>query len=340
MSFNTEPSVDALRAEAEITRARLTDTVGDLRTQVSDTATDLKERFSPSSIKTEVTGYLRDSRDQLWHSIEQKARDNPLQAVAVGAALAYPALQLIRAMPAPLLLVGAGLLLSRGTGNAKSPVAGTAGDLTVHAQTALDRASDTLDKATDSTLRKFHDARDSTRQRIDSAVESATATASSMKDRIADIAGDAKDTITETADNITGQAAELAQQARAAVTGTWDQNPLLVAGIGLAIGAFIAAALPSTAAEDSVFGEASDAVRRQAEAVGVKGLDAAKAMVDGTAESARSEGLSVDGLSKLGENLTEKVRAVAERGVEAALGETKSANSKSTNPGTSEGRHS
>ena len=103
-----EPSVDALRAEAEATRRRLTGTVDDLRTQVADTATDIKERLSPDAIKTEVTQYVRDSRDQLWHSWSEKARDNPLQAVAVGAALAYPALKIMRAMPAPLLLVGAG----------------------------------------------------------------------------------------------------------------------------------------------------------------------------------------------------------------------------------------
>ena len=114
-SAATEPSVSDLRAEAEVTRARLTGTVEDLRTQVADTATDLKERLSPSAIKAEVTGYVRESRDQLWHTLERKARDNPLQAVAVGAAIAYPAFQLLRAMPAPLLLVGAGLLLSRTT---------------------------------------------------------------------------------------------------------------------------------------------------------------------------------------------------------------------------------
>src|ERR1044071_6190067 len=130
MSFHTEPSLGVLRAEAEANRARLTGTVEQLRTQVEDTATDIKERLSPDAIKTEVTQYVRDSRDQLWNSLERKARDNPLQAVAVGAALAYPALKLMRAMPAPLLLVGAGLLLSRTSDN------GTAVALRNQAQSA------------------------------------------------------------------------------------------------------------------------------------------------------------------------------------------------------------
>jgi ElaB/YqjD/DUF883 family membrane-anchored ribosome-binding protein len=326
MSFDTDTSVRALRTEAEITRARLTGTVEELRTQVADTATDLKERLSPASIKAEVSDYVRDSRDQLWHSLEQKARDNPLQAVAVGAALAYPALQLIRAMPAPLLLVGAGLLLSRSTGGASTMAADATGALKAQAQKAADGATGALQDATDVARRTIHDAQDTARHHIGSAIESATATATSLKDRLSDAAVDARSTISETADNITGQASDLAQQARTAVSNSWDQNPLLVAGIGLAIGAFIAAALPSTRTEEGLFGESSDALRRTAEGVAAKGVDAAKAVVDKTASAAGAQGLSVDGLSKLGENLTGKVRAVAERGVEAALGEAKSVN--------------
>jgi len=322
MSFATEPSVTALRAEAEVTRARLTGTVDDLRTQVADTATDIKERLSPDAIKTEVTQYVRDSRDQLWHTLERKARDNPLQAVAVGAALAYPALKLMRAMPAPLLLVGAGLLLSRTTGNG-----GSASDATDalrnHAQGALATASATLERATDSARRTVHDAQDYARQGAESVVDRATATASSIKDRVTDAADDATSAIRDTAGRVMGQAEDLVQQTRETVSDTWDKNPLLIAAIGLGIGAFIAAAFPSTKAEETMFGDASDALRRQAEGVAAKGVEAAKSAVEGVAAAASGQGLSVDGLNQLGESLTGKVRAVAERGVEAALGDTK-----------------
>jgi ElaB/YqjD/DUF883 family membrane-anchored ribosome-binding protein len=310
MSFDTEPSVTALRAEAEANRARLTGTVEDLRTQVTDTATDLKERLSPDAIKTEVTQYVRDSRDQLWHSLEQKARDNPLQAVAVGAALAYPALKLMRAMPAPLLLVGAGLLLSRTTGNGGS--GGATDALKSHTQGALDTAGETFDRAAGEARRKAHDAQDY-----------AMATASSIKDRVTGAADDAGTAIRDTADKVMGQADDLVQQTRQTVSDTWDKNPLLIAAIGLGIGAFIAASFPSTKAEEAVFGDASDALRRQAEGVAAQGIEAAKSTVEGVAAAASGEGLSVDGLKQLGESLTDKVRAVAERGVEAALGDAK-----------------
>jgi hypothetical protein len=326
MSAVSEPSVGALRAEAEVNRARLTGTVEHLRTQVADTATDLKERLSPGAIKAEVKDYVRDSRDQLWHTLEQKARDNPLQAVAVGAAIAYPAFQLLRAMPAPLLLVGAGLLLSRTSGNQSAAISQAADAVRDRAEDAMGAAGSAIDNATDTARRKFHDARDYAREGAESLMERGTAVASSIKDQVMEMADGAKTAVGETTDKAMNQAEELGRQARTAVATTWDQNPLLVAGAGLVIGAFIAAAFPSTDTEEQLFGEASDALRNQAERAGV---EAARTAVQGATAAANEQGLSVDGLKKVGESLTEKVRAVAERGIETALGENKPAQ---TNP--------
>ena len=319
-----EPSVQALRAEAEVNRARLTRTVEDLRTQVSDTATDLKERLSPSAIKAEVTDYVRDSRDQLWNKLEQKARDNPLQAVAVGAAIAYPAFQLLRSMPAPLLLVGAGMLLSRTVPNQSAALSQASGAVAGQAEDAMTAVGGAMDNATDQARRKLDGAQDYARESVDKVIGSMTEAASSAKDRVAEATDSVKAAVSETADRMTSQAEELTRQARESVATTWDRNPLLVAGAGLVIGAFIAAALPSTETEENLFGETSEALRRQAERVGV---GAARTAVEGVAAAASEQGLSVDGLAKVGETLTDKMRAVAERGVDAALGETKPATS-------------
>src|SRR6187455_3015955 len=213
MSFATEPSVTALRAEAEVTRARLTGTVDELRTQVSDTATDIKERLSPAAIKTEVTQYVRDSRDQLWHSLEQKARANPLQAVAIGAALAYPALQIIRAMPAPLLLVGAGLLLARSTGNAEGE------ELRAHAQQGARVASQAFDSVTDRARAGLHDARDHARDGIDAVKEHVSGAADALQERVMGAAEDAKAAAASDAlDSVTERAGDMMNQTRAAVS--------------------------------------------------------------------------------------------------------------------------
>jgi ElaB/YqjD/DUF883 family membrane-anchored ribosome-binding protein len=326
MSFDVQPSVRALRVEAETNRARLTGTVEELRTQVADTAADLKERLSPSAIKAEVADYVRDSRDQLWHSLEQKARDNPLQAVAVGAALAFPAFRLLRAMPAPLLLVGAGLLLSRGSGNSGAAISQATDAVQDRARSAVDSATGVIDDATTTARSKLHDAQDYVREGIEAVQEHAAAATSSVKDRVTGAVDDAKSAVGDMAHKVIGQGSDLAQQARTAASNTWDQNPLLVAGVGLLIGSFIAAAFPSTQTEETLFGDASDALRRQAEGVAAKGVDAARTAVEAVTATAGEQGLNADGLASLGESLTGKVRAVAERGVEAALGETKSTN--------------
>ena len=318
-----ESSVPALRAEAEVNRARLTGTVEDLRAQVSDTATDLKERLSPSAIKAEVTEYVRDSRDQLWTKFERKARDNPLQAVAVGAAIAYPAFQLLRAMPAPLLLVGAGILLSRTVPNQTAALSQASGAVGDRAQDAMDKVAGAIDDAAETARRKMNHVQDYAREGVDKVIGSVTDATSSAKGLAAEATDSVKTAVSETAERLTSQAEELARQARDSVATTWDRNPLLVAGAGLVIGAFIAAAFPSTEVEENLLGDTSDALRRQAERVGV---DAARTAIEGVASAANEQGLSVDGLTKAGESLADKVRAVAERGVDAALGETKPAN--------------
>jgi len=305
---------------------RLTGTVEELRTQMADTATDLKERLAPSAIKAEVTDYVRESRDQLWHSLEQKARDNPLQAVAVGAALAFPAFKLLRAMPAPLLLVGAGLLLSRDTGNPGGAISQATEAMHDRARSALDSASAVVDDATSMARTKLHDAQDYARGGMESVQQRAAAAISSVKDRVTEAVDDAKSAMSGMAEKVVGQGSDLAQQAGTATSSTWGEKPLLVAGAGLLIGSLIATAFPSTQTEQTLFGDATDALRRQAEGVAARGVDAARTAVEAATTTAGEQGLSVDGLASLGESLTDKVRKVAERGVEAALSETKTTN--------------
>ena len=79
---------------------------------VSQTADDLRQRVSPEAIKTEVSNYARNRGERLLEDITSAARRNPMQAVAVGASVAYPLLRLARAIPLPILMVGAGLFFA------------------------------------------------------------------------------------------------------------------------------------------------------------------------------------------------------------------------------------
>ena len=79
------------------------------RAELAQTVDELHNRVSPGAIKADVRNYARDR----LRLVEERMRDNPLQAVAIAVGIAYPLWRLIGRIPAPVLLIGAGLALSR-----------------------------------------------------------------------------------------------------------------------------------------------------------------------------------------------------------------------------------
>src|ERR1700682_2199763 len=112
MPLTDTRSLQQIKRETEQTRAGLTDTVEQLKTSVAETASDIRHRISPEAIKAEVSGYIKSRGEQLLNDVTAAARRNPMQAVAVGASVAYPLLRLARAIPVPILMVGAGLFFA------------------------------------------------------------------------------------------------------------------------------------------------------------------------------------------------------------------------------------
>ena len=100
-------SLQQIKRETEQTRAGLTNTVEQLKSCVAETASDIRHRISPDAIKAEVSDYIRSRGEQLVNDVTAAARRNPMQAVAVGASIAYPLLKIARAIPLPVLMVGA-----------------------------------------------------------------------------------------------------------------------------------------------------------------------------------------------------------------------------------------
>src|ERR1700694_1682534 len=124
-------SLDQIKRETEQTRAGLTDTVDQLRSSVAETASDIRQRIKPEAIKAEVADYIRSRGEQLLNDVTAAGRRNPMQALAVGASVAYPLLRLARTIPLPVLMVGAGLFFagSRTGQSATSKVGEMASDI-------------------------------------------------------------------------------------------------------------------------------------------------------------------------------------------------------------------
>ena len=369
-------SLQQIKRETEQTRAGLTNTVEQLKTTVAETANDIRHRISPDAIKAEVSDYIRSRGEQLVNDVTSAARRNPMQAVAVGASIAYPLLRIARSIPFPVLMVGAGLFLAGSkTGQAVTQKASDiAADLS---DEVVRRAHDLNDQVQDTASSAKHYASDqydrissavaggssqvkgaaeaagatiaSNSEKIrDSAVSAGTALsdrASTLKDdglRIAgsaastaqDIASGAMETARNLASSVVGTGADAArtigakasdasQRAGKTVFQTIEQNPLLVAGVGLLVGGLIASALPRSDFEDELVGDTSSAAKRQVQASASNAFDTAKTAVgeiyDETSRKAESEGLTTEGIEKAAQDISGRVRRVAEAAVTTAF---------------------
>jgi hypothetical protein len=78
------------------------------------------------------------------------------------------------------------------------------------------------------------------------------------------------------------RAVETSQKATSIINETLQQNPLLVGGLGLAIGMLIASALPQSDVEKGVLNDAGAQARKQANDLASKGFDAAKGIAAGS----------------------------------------------------------
>lgn len=305
MSHADTRSVEQIRRDAERARANLTEAVDQLRGSITDAASDVRERFSPQGIKAGVNVYVSERADDL----AEAARRNPLQAAAVGALVAWPALKVVRAIPLPILMIGAGLFL---TGSR------TGKDLS---RKALDQASALADEA----RRKAHDLGQTVSEAASDVAGSARAAAQDVAGRTTEVVSDVAEharaampdvsALAANADSASANVKDIAQDAASAARATLNDarrksrslaenalefaqaNPLLVASLGLVAGGFVAGSLPPTQTERSVAGAVSGAMREAARqgataAVGIAAgaaIDLARGAISGDPQAPRSQ---------------------------------------------------
>ena len=314
MASESSAPVKQLAREAEVTRQALTVTVGELNNKISGTIDDFKARMEPAHIKEELTGYVRDESSKLVSAIKRKAYDNPLEAVAVGAAIVYPFWNFLKKIPVPMLLIGGGIWLSkqkngtayRAMNDGAYRFSHVAADLKTSVKADVDAVKSTIG--------------DTIQQIMDSADKSAGDAAAAIKDGAQDVFAK----VSASAADVGQSGARLASNSRTAFDELISKNPLMVGGIALAIGAFIAASLPGSDAEDKLFGDGSEAVKdkaRQATAQGVEqAKDAAADIVGDIAAAAAREGFTREAIPKTIEGVTNSLKAVVDRGLGTALG--------------------
>jgi hypothetical protein len=327
-------SVEELRRDSEQSRAELAATVDRLREQIADTAEDIRYKVSPEHIKAEVTGFISHKTHSWLDALKQQAMDNPMQAVVAGTAIAVPAMRLARGFPLPLLMIGAGLALSSKTVRDRAAEA---------AEPAIEKVREVMDE----TAERAQALSDGMKKAVSHAehqaagmADEAQQTAGEMADTASGMTGDLKDRATQAADAMTNKvrsgmdaAAEMAKERMERVRSTATNAPAtasklirdnaaLIGGLGVAIGAILAASLPSTTAEARVAGKASDRVKRAAGSAAQSGFEAGKDAVFSAAEAAAKSFSDADlggHASRITEGVTDRLKEVADDVVTTAF---------------------
>ena len=380
MQQTTDRSLRELQCEAEQTRAGLTQTVDQLNASVADTASEIRQRISPENIKAEVSNYVRSRGESMLEDITAAARRNPMQAVAVGASLAYPLLKFARSVPLPVLMVGAGLFFA-GSKSGQS-ITQKASDMASDLSDELGRPGHDMSAQVGATVRSAKGAVSDAAKRVGEVLSAGTdqvrrtATSStaelSLTDRLKDSAASAGDAINtrvsgmkdgvselasstidssrdavagaaaatksaassatdaglEAARDVRDKAADYSNRAGKTLLDTIQENPLLVAGVGLLVGGLIASALPKSELEENLAGDVAAAAKRRASEAASKGFDAAKGaageILENVARQAGAEGLTPDKLDESAREIGQRVRRVAESAVTTAFDPDKS----------------
>jgi hypothetical protein len=255
---------ERLERETEETRAQLEQTLGELRA-----------RMSPGQLFDQATDYFRNSGGRTYlHNLREEVVHNPVPITLIGAGIAWLALS--------------GAMGRRGNGREDMArdwgrTAGIADDLSHggHGTSAMQRAKDTAQtwaheagEAISETEERWRgraeDAGDRVSTAYDESVGRARETADETRERLREGADHmrerAGDLYERTADGfrrVTRKASEYGHAARDAVRpdgallNFCREQPMLVAGLGIAFGAAMAAMLPASRVERQTMGEAS-----------------------------------------------------------------------------------
>lgn len=264
-----------LERRAETTRAELAHTVDELHSRVS-----------PEALKADVRGYARDTSQHILQRIESEARENPLQAAAVAAMIAYPLWKLAAKIPVPLLMIGAGVALSRRSGGhdgvyeaegySSSVTDGNGSDSSI-SDAASGIGSQITEKAQE------------TMERVRSFASEKVSDASGLLSR-------SYREGRETASNSMQHAGETYGRTRDNLTDMIERHPVMAGGIAFAVGTLLAASLPVTRPENRMMGSASDDVKRRTQDLASEGLEQAEEVAQKVYHSA-AEQVSEEGLT-------------------------------------------
>jgi len=178
--------------------------------------------------------------------------------------------------------------------------------------------SDAASSAADQVRRSFHDGTARVSETADQLKQEAMGLGETVQDYTATMSEEAA----AAAQRARDQASTAARQAKETATKLATEQPLLLAALGVALGAIIAAALPKSRMEDEFMGGTSDAVKEAFSEVASGQYEKAKTVAAGVADQAaakaKQEGLTPSGVAEAARSVGDKVKRVADEAIGAA----------------------
>jgi hypothetical protein len=215
-----------------------------------------------------------------------------------------------RKNPVSAALIGMGILWLF-TGNRPVERAGE-----IIRRSGFDRIPDVAGDAFEAARSTFRSGADSLGEQVASANHALRDAGAGALDSAARFGREQVDTAAEYARSIPGSATNVLDRARANLADLFEAQPLALGAVGLAIGAGIAAALPTSEAEINYMGETSDAVRAKAADFAAeqttRATEVAGDVLEAVTEEAHKQGLTVEGAQSAVGEISKKIGRVVE----------------------------
>jgi hypothetical protein len=256
---------EQLERETEQARAEIAHTLDELRSCM--TPGHILDQFADRMNAGAATAFARNLRDQ--------AVNNPLPVTLIGTGLAW------------LMLGGRGAadgdtigeVTDRASRLGQEAVEGAVDTAGQTASVARDNLGEAAGSMTDAARQGAAQTADALRGTADSARQAAGQAA----DAIRGGAGAVSDTLQRTA-AATKTAGRRTLQSGSALVDFCREQPLILAGMGIVMGAIIGALLPATDTEDQLMGETSDRAKQHARDLASRQVEAAKEKAAQSAE--------------------------------------------------------